>query len=583
MLMHLTIENLAVVEAATLELSPGLNVLTGETGAGKSVIVDALELLRGAQRSRARIRDGASAALVEAQFLPSAEARERLRPVFERHDLELDEEIIVGRRLEASGRTRSYVQGRLVPRAVLAEVGEELVEICGQHESHTLRTGAAQLAVLDAWAGLTDDVALVSRRYGEFRAAEERLSALRARQAELERRRDFLSYQLAELSRVDLPGYVEAKRRLELVRATSEVRDLCSEVAQVLVDGEDAVDRRVAWLGRRASLASVGGTSEGEGALAPLREAIAVVSDALERAVREARVLSMESAVEPGELEALEQLVDEAQRLAHKHRRRPDELVAIAEGFERELADLESLEADAPRFEQEARERGAEVEKLAARLHEARSNAAARLGAAITGELQALCLTGATLDVRAFPAALGPQGATSVELAFCPNPGQMPAPLGRIASGGELSRVLLALRVASRHAGGLAVFDEIDAGAGGHVAERIGERLRSAARSGQVLCVTHWPQVAAHAEAHFLVQKLGGENTVSRVMRLQGEERLDELSRMLGGNRSSARSHAGHLLAGAGLVATGAGKAQAASVEEPRPTGRVRAPKSRAA
>ncbi len=582
MLTHLTIENLAVVEAATLELSPGLNVLTGETGAGKSVIVDALELLRGAQRSRARIRDGASAALVEAQFVPSSDARARLRPVFERHDLELDEEVIVGRRLEPSGRTRSYVQGRLVPRAVLAEVGEELVEICGQHESHTLRTGAAQLAVLDAWAGLTEDVGLVSRRYAEFRAAEERSSVLRARQGELERRRDFLSYQLEELSRVDLPGYVDAKRRLELVRATSEVRDLCSEVAQVLVDGDDAVDRRVAWLGRRASLASVGGT-EGDGALGPLREAIAAVSDALERAVREARLLSMESAVEPGELEALEQLVDEAQRLAHKHRRRPDELVAIAESIARELADLESLEADAPRFELEARERFAEVEKLAARLHEARSDAAARLGAAITGELEALCLTGATLDVRVLAAPLGPSGATSVELSFCPNPGQLPAPLGRIASGGELSRVLLALRVASRHVGGLAVFDEIDAGAGGHVAERIGERLRRAARSGQVLCVTHWPQVAAHAEAHFLVQKLGGENTVSRVARLQGEGRLDELSRMLGGNRTSARSHAGHLLAAAGLAAAGAGNALVSEAGEGRPTGRLRAPKSRAA
>jgi DNA repair protein RecN (Recombination protein N) len=307
------------------------------------------------------------------------------------------------------------------------------------------------------------------------------------------------------------------------------------------------------------------------------------VSDALERAVRAARVLSMESAVEPGELEALEQLVDEAQRLAHKHRRRPDELATIVEGFERELADLESLETDVPRLELESVQRGAEVGKLAARLHEARVSAAARLGSAITGELEALCLTGATLDVRAFAAPLGPQGATSVELAFCPNPGQLPAPLGRIASGGELSRVLLALRVASRHAGGLAVFDEIDAGAGGHVAERIGERLRSAARSGQVLCVTHWPQVAAHAEAHFLVQKLGGENTVSRVARLQGEERLDELSRMLGGNRSSARSHAGHLLAAAGLAAAGAGKAPGEAVEVPRQSGRLRAPKSRAA
>ncbi len=590
MITHLTIENLAVVEAASLELRPGLNVLTGETGAGKSVIVDALELLRGAQRSRARLRDGAASALVEAVFLPSRETRQRLASVFEKHDLPLEEEIILGRRLESSGRTRSYVQGRLVPLGVLSEVGEELVEICGQHESHKLRTPAAQLAALDAWGDLSAEVASFSQSYDEFRGVEVRLESLRARQAELERRRDFLSYQLSELSGASVSGYSEARRRLDAARGTAELWETCAEVVQVLADGDDAVQGRVAWLARRVGFLGGGRAAalredaegaeasgaEVDGELGVLRDALGTIDDALSRAVVAARSLSAYGALESGELEAIEQTVSEVERLARKHRRRPEELETLALELGRELAELEGLEAELPRLELEVRERRAEVERVALLLHGARLEAARRLGAAITAELEALCFTGASLEVRVAQAALGALGVSAVELFFRANPGQAPAPLGRVASGGELSRVLLALRAVSRHGGGLSVFDEIDAGAGGHVAERIGERLRLAARSGQVLCVTHWPQVAAHADGHFVVQKSSGENTFSLVARVEGELRVDELSRMLGGSRASARSHASHLLSAAGHAERAAPATRGeAALTDAAPAGRV--------
>lgn len=212
-----------------------------------------------------------------------------------------------------------------------------------------------------------------------------------------------------------------------------------------------------------------------------------------------------------------------------------------------ELTRFQDLEEEIPELERAAAALREEAEKAAAALHERRARGARRLEDAVAQELALLCLPGAALGVQVQAAALSPSGATQVELQFSANPGHPAAPLGRVASGGELSRVLLALKVASRHGQGTAVFDEIDAGAGGHVAERIGERLRHAARSAQVICVTHWPQVAAFADAHWVVCKSGAV-AATRVRRVEGDERLDELSRMLGGRRRSARSHAAHLL-----------------------------------
>jgi len=547
MLSHLTIRDLAVVEEACLELSPGLNVLTGETGAGKSVIVDALELLRGAPRPRARVREGAATGSVEAQFLPSPEARARLLPVLEKYDLGLHDELILGRRLEAGGRTRAYVQGRLVPRHVLAEVGEELVEICGQHESHSLRSAAAQLAALDRFAGLGAEVERFAAVYGSAKAAAARLDEAIERRRRAAARRDLVEFQLAELSSCAGFDYREGRRRLELADSAAQLEALAAEIQQLLEDGEGAAAERLGWLLKRTRLLAKDPAWATEPQLGVLEGCLLRALDGVQEASRVAAALMARECPDAGELDRLNQQLAEIERLARKHRRAPEELGSFAAELGEELTRFQDLEEEIPELERAAAALREEAEKAAAALHERRARGARRLEDAVAQELALLCLPGAALGVQVQAAALSPSGATQVELQFSANPGHPAAPLGRVASGGELSRVLLALKVASRHGQGTAVFDEIDAGAGGHVAERIGERLRHAARSAQVICVTHWPQVAAFADAHWVVCKSGAV-AATRVRRVEGDERLDELSRMLGGRRRSARSHAAHLL-----------------------------------
>lgn len=559
MLSHLTIRDLAVVSHACVEFGPGLNVLTGETGAGKSVIIDAIELLRGVPRGRARVREGASAATVEAQFVPDAKALERLAPVLANYDLPLQDELVLARRLEAGGRTRSYVQGRLVPRHVLAEVGEQLIEICGQHESHALRAPAAQLAALDRFAGLTAETEELAALHASLRAARARLEAARERRELLAARRELVEHQLAELTAVSLGDYAEARRRIEGARSGAERERLATEVAQTLLEGDDSVAQRVSWLSKRAGILLAGADAPAPG-LVRLQESLSELLDRVHETVRAASALTESSVLEPGELEQLEQQVSELERLARKHRRRPEELAELEEQLRRELEQGRGLEQEESTLEREvARLEGMTLER-AKRLHQKRKRAARTLEEASREELAFLCLAGASLHVAVEEAPLSATGTSQVTLRFSANPGSSPAPLGRVASGGELSRVLLALKVASRHESGTAIFDEIDAGAGGIVAERIGERLRQVAQGSQVICVTHWPQVAAFADVHLRVEKasvlLGDAGSAqvrtvveSRVARVQGEERIDELSRMLGGGGRSARGHAAHLVA----------------------------------
>jgi DNA repair protein RecN (Recombination protein N) len=553
MLTHLTIRDLAVIEEASLEFGAGLNVLTGETGAGKSVIVDALELLRGVPRSRARVREGASSASVEAQFLPGPDAVAALVPLLEKYDLPWQDELVLARRIDVSGRTRSYVQGRLVPRQVLTEIGEQLIEICGQHESHALRSPGAQLAALDRFAGMTGAVDEFAVLYGALRSARARLEVLVQRRAELQARRELVEFQLGELAQCPRIDYLDSRQRVELARSVAELEGLAGEVAQLLTEGEDAVAARVAWLSKRAGLLLGGVDHAGDHELGRLQESLSALLDGVHDAVRAAAALAQRASLEPGELEQLEHQLAEIERLARKHRARPEELSQLEERLRGELDQTAHLEQEERGLRAEVEALHMRAEQSAARLHEARQSAARALERAVAEELGALCLAGASVELAVEPAPLSATGATQVTLRFSGSPGLPPAPLGRVASGGELSRVLLALKVASRHGTGTAVFDEIDAGAGGLVAERIGERLRHAALHAQVLCVTHWPQVAAHADAHLRVHKAsvraaGGVVARSSVERVEGERRVEELSRMLGGSGRSARGHAQHLL-----------------------------------
>lgn len=547
MLTHLVIRDLAVIERLSLKLAPGLNVLTGKTGAGKSVVVDALDFLRGARRFRARVRAGASSGSVEGSFVPGPELALRLEAVLARHGLPFQGEVQLSRRLDASGRTRCTLQGRSVPRGALAEVGEQLIEICGQHESQGLRTPSAQLAALDRFAGLTAEV----QRFGELHAERKRLAAqlagLEQRRKELLRRRELVEYQLTELTECCLPDYLEMRRRVEEARSVAEVEGLVDEVRELLELGDGAASERLGWALKRVRtrVTVAPGCVE---AWTRVEERLLHALDAVHDAFLAASDLVPSSTLDAGELDLASRQLEVIERLARKYGRRPEELEGLEQELRGELEEAERLEEQVPELQQELSDLTERTEAMAAALHEKRLAAANALEATLAEELAALGLPQARLTVGVTAAPLCASGSSRVELSFQANPGLCPAPLARAASGGELARVLLALRASTRTAEGVAVFDEIDAGAGGHEAERIGERLLRASRSAQVLCVTHWPQVAAFADAHWLAHKSSGPVTRTLVARIDDDARLEELSRMLGGDSGSARRHAAHLL-----------------------------------
>ncbi len=556
MLHYLRIRQLAVIEDLTLEFSPGLNVLTGETGAGKSVVIDALALLGGAKRSRARPREGASAATIEAQVTPAPHVAARLAPILAHYDLPpLEEDLVLGRRLEASGRTRSYVQGRLVPRAVLADIGGLFVDICGQHESHQLRGSARQLEALDRFAGLEAKVAAHEVLYRDYRDVQDRQRALENKARDLAARKDFLEYQIGELNSCEtvMNAYPVERARRDRLRDASELGEITQLVTETLRDGDDAVLGRLSWMSKRLQQVRADSAE-----LVALQDSLATLEEAVDRAIDRAESLLADVSHEPEELSELEDRLAEAERLARKHRVEPDQLARVLSVLRAEFEEAEGIEGSLDSMRATVAGSRKRAERSAAALHKARTSAAERLSEVLRSEVEALCLVGAEVRVEVADAPLGPSGASSTELYFSANAGQPPAPLSRVASGGELSRLLLALRVASQSAPCvLSVFDEIDAGVGGHVAESIGRRLHEAARSGQVLCVTHWPQVAAFADGHFHVSKSQEGVACTSAARLDPAGRREELARMLGGARATAVRHAERLLGEARSVAAG--------------------------
>ncbi|MCC6214606.1 MAG: DNA repair protein RecN [Polyangiaceae bacterium] len=560
MLTYLRIRGLALLDDVTLELGGGLNVLTGETGAGKSIIVDALALLRGARGRAELVRSGVDVAIVDAQLEPSAAVAPRVAAVLARHGLpSLDGALVLQRTVARGGRGRCSVQGELVPHAVLAEVCGELVDICSQHEHHSLTEVARHGEVLDAYAGIEPEVAEYAARYRELALAQGELRELRARADAARARADFLRFQIDEIERIaPLPGEHESLvERLTLLRDARAWSELARQVEATLYEADDAVAPRLQALAERARRGA--GASE---RLARIAEQLDAARFACEEAVSLAERLGAELELEPGELERAEERKHELDGLARKH----GPLAGIEERLQalrEELALVE--EGDARSIELEALVAAllADGHERARRLAQARRRSARALASALEAELAALHLPRARLEARieALPAGeLGPRGTDRVELAFSANAGEPLAPLARVASGGELSRVLLALKGALASGDRVAtyVFDEIDAGVGGAVAESIGRRLSRAAAAHQVLCITHLPQIAAFASAHFHVGKGEVEGrTVTRVTRLADAARVEELARMLGGRRvgESAREHARALLAEAGAAA----------------------------
>lgn len=557
MLVYLRIRGLALLDDVTLDLRPGMTVLTGETGAGKSIIVGALSLLRGA-RSRAEVvRRGEDSAVIDARFEPDAKTWARLAALTEALGIELgdiEDGLVVRRMVSKSGRSRAFVQDAPTTQAVLAKVGEVLVDICSQHEHHFLTHEPRHLEVLDAYAGCEGELAAYREVYGRWRAASEALRELREAATDRLQRTDYLRFQIEELERVapEAGEHEQLQRRLTLLKNVQQWAEFADAARQQLYEGDDAIAGRLATMAARAEAAA-----DSSRALSDIAEQLTAAQMACEEAARVASRLADELDVEPGELETVAERVHELQALRRKHGVDPDELPARLHQMK---AELELLEGGQQREQQVMAQQAAakrECLAIAKTLHDKRAAAADGLCEAVVSELAALHLEKARLSVRLTadtPDEPGPNGVDRAEFLFSANPGETLAPLSRVASGGELSRVLLALKGALSAEDRVAtyVFDEVDAGVGGRVADAIGRRLANAAKGHQVLCVTHLPQIAAFASSHLRVDKqTRGGRTTTRVVALDPNERATELARMLGGAKASALQHAERMLSDA--------------------------------
>jgi DNA repair protein RecN (Recombination protein N) len=535
-LIELSVENLAVVESVRLPLARGFTVLTGETGAGKSLVVDAVALVLGARASADQVRSGTDAARIEAIF--DGVPRDPNDPLDELID---DGTLIVRREVSSDGRSLARANDRAVTVGSLAGLGARLGEIHGQHEQQRLLLADRQLALLDRFGGL--DLADLADLHRAWRTSVVGAAELLTDAHELARRVELLRHQADEIASAALaPGEdLEVEAVLRAAQHAEAIALAAAQAAAALRDEGGAADGLNAGV---AALESAASHDERFGALADRARSLAAEASEL---ARDAASAGERVDLDPASRAAAEERLSLIYELKRKYGESVEAVIAFGEASKAELERLENQEADRERLRAEEAAGRTALEKAAAALSVARGKAAAELAARVNGELPPLGLPGDAFGVELTVGEIGPTGADRVTFTFAPNPGEPPRPLGRIASGGEASRLSLALKVvlAAADETPLLVFDEIDAGIGGRNAAALGERLRDLARFHQVLCVTHMPQIAAYADAHVLVGKrVDGGRTFTVAHRLSDDERATELAAMLAGEGAGDEAQA---------------------------------------
>jgi DNA repair protein RecN (Recombination protein N) len=544
-LRELSVRDLALIERVRLTLEPGFTVITGETGAGKSLLIDALSLVMGGRADAGLIRHGAPGARVEA--------------LFDR----LPEPLICVRELGAGGRSVARLDDETVTAGRLAAVVGPLVEIHGQHDQQRLLQASWQRDVLDAHAGHDDQRSEVRDMVRAWRANEAALAELITDRSELERRIELAEHAAAEIEAADpQPGEAESLRaRLALVASSEKMRLLLTEADALLAaDGDGARDRLGAAVRAAAELAAL------DGSMTEVSQRLAGLEAEMDDLVLELRRRQEALAEEGRDVSAIEERLGLLYGLLRKYG--PDEEAVARYGHEaRAEADrLRNQEQERARREADAVRLEAAAREAAAVLSDMRRQAAERLGRAVTQALVELGFPDASFDVSISEAPLDECGADQVGYLLAPNPGEPARPLARIASGGELSRVALAIKgvLARADVTPTLVFDEVDAGIGGRSADPVGRSLWMLAREHQVICVTHLPQIAAYADAHLRIEKVARDGrTITEVRRLAADERRTELAQMLGGSagEEGALAAAGELLERAARLRRTAGAA----------------------
>ena len=549
MLVHLSIRDFAIVDSLDLEFRPGFTALTGETGAGKSILIDALALALGERADADQVRSGCERADVSAEF--AIDSLGALREWLAAQVLEGDPGVLLLRRvIERGGRSRAFVNGHAATLAQLREAGDALVDVHGQHAHQSLLRPATQRQVLDAHAGLAALAREVAESYRNWQqlatARREHETHAQARSAE----REQLAWQVEELSRLALaPGEWDS------VQAE---HSRLAHAASLLEGAQGALDSLA-----EADTAALAGVSGALSRLRPLvafdaalAEVLALLESSeaqLREAVHALRHYADRVELDPGRLREVEQRLDAIHGTARKFRAKPETLNELLGGMQARLRELE-IASDLAALEEREQAALARYRELARKLSAERGKAAARLAREVTAAMKELAMKGARFEVALEPVAGGSAaGDEAVEFLVAANAGAEPRPLAKVASGGELSRISLAIQVITSKAAQVPtlIFDEVDSGIGGAVAEVVGRKLRALGEGRQVLCVTHLPQVAAQAGQQWSVDKsIDGGGARSQVRPLDERARVEEIARMLGGVEvtPTTRKHAAEML-----------------------------------
>ncbi len=548
MLTHLAIRNLAVVDTVRLDMEPGFTALTGETGAGKSILVGALALVAGERAAAGQVRAGTREADITACFevpegapLPEWAA-----------EYELTDECIMRRVVRADGRSRASLNGVPVPARQLREIGACLVDICGQKAHQALLRAGAQLAILDEYAGLIESAHEMSEQFAALQKARREFEALERQSAERAGRMELLGSWISELDALNpQPGELEELNRQRLRLANrANLLDAANSALESLSDSERPAGGALA--AARQELEEV---AEFEPRLGEAVRMLAESEVLVEEAVAAIRPVCADLDEGGGNLNEIEQRRQALLSVARKHGRTQEELPALADQLKAELSGLENLSKQLASAQARRDALGEKTEALASTLSTKRARAAGEFAEAVSERMQGLAMEGGRLLVKLGQApGVGRRGRDKLEFFVAMNPGQAPRPLARCASGGELARIGLAIQLAAASARQppTMIFDEVDSGIGGRVAEVVGAGLAELAQRGQVLCVTHLPQVASQANRQVRVSKVvcgGSTQTVST--QLEESERVREVARMLGGMEITPRTlaHAEEMLA----------------------------------
>ncbi|MBR4984231.1 MAG: DNA repair protein RecN [Proteobacteria bacterium] len=554
MLTTLIIKDFAIISELELNFDDGMTVLTGETGAGKSIIVSALKLLLGGKASPDIIRTGAEEAVVEGLFTVDhshAPAMAMLRAI----GIDLDDDDFVVRRvIPRKGRGRIYIGGTLQTVSTLRDLMRTVIDISGQHEHVSLLDDAKHLAILDRYACIEPLGEEFSRQYAAYHAIRKERDTLAASLEERTRRLDFLNYQIEELHNAHITAG-EADEVASELRCLSNAETLQNAIDSALADLYDDENAVVSRLG--SHITEIRRAATGQPAVLALADSLSEAMAAIEDVVHDLRRVQIENA-SPERIDALQNRLSTIDKIERKYHVKADNIQAFLAQLEAEQQTLVLSDERIAELNKQLNEQQKHLLQLAGELSKFRKTAAQKLSAEATDGLHLLAMENASIDIVCSGSDqfenLKSTGADDIKFLLCPNPGESPRPLAKIASGGELSRVLLALKRALVEKDDVAcyVFDEVDTGIGGMTATHVAHMLKEVSRCHQVLCITHLASIASHADAHFRVSKsVVNDRTQSKITLLNESERVEEIARMLGGTSITAKTldHAAEMIA----------------------------------